>query len=397
MIKNRKKKILIISNYFPPEKGAASNRIFNMANSINVIANSVVSVLCPLPNYPEGKIFSGYRSKLYRTENIEGINVNRIWTYSSNSKNAVLRLISMLSFGIGIWFLLPRYIFKKYDSVIIQSPPLISAYMAIVLFKLIRTKVYLNVSDLWPMSAYELGVISKGKFYSILKWIEKRIYAKADFIIGQSNEIIEHINKFTDVPKLLYRNLPKIEQYKTEELEINKSSSNTKIIYAGLIGAAQGIIDICENVNFIENKTEFHIYGMGNEVNDLKQYLEKNPNKGITFHGALNRDELVSKFHKYDLALIPLKNRIHGAVPSKLFEMISYKIPVVFMGGGEGAKIVSEHNIGCIIAPQDFEGLNVFLKEINRPKILEFKKNINNCINIFSFDKQEKKLIDIFN
>ena len=397
MIENNKNKILIISNYFPPEKGAASNRIFNMANSINSTVNSDVSVLCPLPNYPEGKIFSGYRSKLYKTENIEGINVNRIWTYSSNSKNAILRLISMISFGIGIWLLLPKFIFKKYDKVIIQSPPLVSSYMAIVLFKLIGVKIYLNISDLWPLSAYELGVIGKGKFYSILEWIEKRMYSKADYIVGQSNEIINHVNNFTNVPKLLYRNLPKINNEKFKNLEISNPNRKIKILYAGLIGVAQGIIDICENVNFIDNGFEFHIYGMGNEVNELKEYLISNPNKDIFFHGSLERSKLIQEFDKYDISLIPLKQRIHGAVPSKLFEMISFNIPILFMGGGEGADIVSKYKIGNIVSPNDFEKLNDILKRLDLYKLKEHQNNLVTCRNIFSYKLQEQKLLELFN
>ena len=53
-------RILIISNYFPPEIGAASNRIFLMAKSLKSELIDV-EVACPFPNYPTGKIFPNYK------------------------------------------------------------------------------------------------------------------------------------------------------------------------------------------------------------------------------------------------------------------------------------------------------------------------------------------------
>ncbi len=388
-------KILVISNYFPPEKGAASNRIFNMVNSIQKLDGATVDVLCPIPNYPEGKIFEGYRGKLFLKEIISDINVFRIWTYASNSKNALLRLISMVSFGLGIWLLLPKFLFSKYDKVVIQSPPIISAYFASVLFKLLGVKIYLNISDLWPLSALELGVIKRGKFYTILEWIERKMYSNADYFICQSQEIISHIDKFNDTPKLLYRNLTK------EEVEISgeeqSKSEKIKLFYAGLIGVAQGILDICKNIDFAKHNIEFHVYGMGNEAEALEEFLKENPNRGIYFHGSLSRDMLVKEFYKYDLSLIPLKNRIYGAVPSKLYEMINYNIPVIFMGGGEGASIVESNKIGITIEPNDFLNLNKALKNITVQQITSYRENIENNKGLFSYNMQEEKLLMFIN
>jgi hypothetical protein len=52
--------ILIISNYYPPEKGAAANRIEQLALLLQH-NNYAVSVVCPLANYPKGKLFPEYR------------------------------------------------------------------------------------------------------------------------------------------------------------------------------------------------------------------------------------------------------------------------------------------------------------------------------------------------
>ena len=96
--------ILIITSYFPPEIGAASNRIFHLAEGLQRKKFNV-SVLTPLPNYPTGKVFEGYKKRVKVTSIENDISIHRLWIYASNSKNKLLRLIAMLSYSFSlIWF-----------------------------------------------------------------------------------------------------------------------------------------------------------------------------------------------------------------------------------------------------------------------------------------------------
>ena len=87
--------ILIISNYYPPEKGAAANRIEQLAQKLYQ-KNYNVSVICPLGNYPQGELFEEYKGKFSVTEKRENITVKRLWIYPSVSKNLIIRLLSVL-------------------------------------------------------------------------------------------------------------------------------------------------------------------------------------------------------------------------------------------------------------------------------------------------------------
>ena len=93
--------ILIISNYYPPEKGAASNRIEQLALKLHQ-KNYRVSVICPLGNYPKGALFPEYKRKFSVTEKRENITVKRLWIYPSVSKNLIIRLLSVLSFSLSL-------------------------------------------------------------------------------------------------------------------------------------------------------------------------------------------------------------------------------------------------------------------------------------------------------
>ena len=147
--------ILIISNYYPPEKGAAANRIEQLALKLNQNKYKV-TVLCPLGNYPKGELFPEYKGKFSVTENLQNILVKRMWIYPSNSKNIIKRLLSVLSFSSGLFFYL---LFQKTpQKVVVQSPPLLLSFISVFILSLKRKKIILNVSDLWPLAAIELNV-----------------------------------------------------------------------------------------------------------------------------------------------------------------------------------------------------------------------------------------------
>lgn len=203
-------RILMVTSYFNPEIGAAAARMGHLADGL-AARGAVVDVLAPLPNYPLGKVFDGYRHHIYYKEQIGKHRVYRYKTYNTVSKKPLARAMGMVSFAVVLWcFGFHRRLVKSYDLVIVQSPPLPVAYSAVKLFKgIFRKKVVLNVSDLWPLSAVELGMMKKGSFiFRLFSHMERVIYHDADAIMGQSEEIIEHIKGFEPKKKcFLYRNL----------------------------------------------------------------------------------------------------------------------------------------------------------------------------------------------
>src|SRR5690625_2545831 len=140
-------KVEIVTNYFPPEMGAASNRIHNLALGLQKHGYDV-EVIAPIPNYPLGKIFDSYRGKFKMTEQVEGIKTRRFWIYPTVSGNFLLRLLGMLSFAITLWSDIFHYWKRRPDLMIIQYSPQLVSLSAMLLTKLLPgCKRVLNVSD----------------------------------------------------------------------------------------------------------------------------------------------------------------------------------------------------------------------------------------------------------
>ena len=230
---------IIITNYFPPELGAAANRIYNLSSALNETNN--VSVICPLPNYPTGNIFKGYKYKLFKTETLDGIKVYRNFIYPTTSKNFILRGLGMLSFSVSIWVMLFRWrALKSVDLIIVQNSPLLVSLSSIILFrKVFKKKLVLNVSDIWPDSAKTLEVMSENsRMYKLFKKIEFFNYINSTAIVGQSEEIIKHVSGYVDCPTFLYRNLQPLKSFNSSYSKF----PNFRIVYAGLLGVAQGLM-----------------------------------------------------------------------------------------------------------------------------------------------------------
>lgn len=384
------KDLLIITSYFPPETGAAANRIFHLANGLHK-RNFKVSVITPLPNYPTGKIFKSYRGTFRNTAVEDELTVHRLWIYASNSKHKVIRLFAMLSYSLSlIWYFLFNDIPK---TVIVQSPPLLVAFTCCTFLRSKKRKLILNVSDLWPIAGLELRALKRNFAYTILERIEHSNYKKADLILGQSNEILTHIHSLVpNKSTFLYRNYP---DFNLPKPMTNTKKPNTKIrmVYAGLLGMAQGILRLCQELDY--QGIEFHIYGAGAEQDEIKNYISVHPELPMVYHGELPREVLHQELLQYDLGLIPLRHRIYGSVPSKIFEYAKLGLPMLYFGGGEGETIISEHQLGWVARAGDYNALNTILSNL-RPSSFSaaFKEQIIAAATAhFNFDKQLDALV----
>lgn len=393
------REILIISNYYPPEKGAAANRIEQLALKLNKNKYKV-SVICPLGNYPKGELFPEYKGKFSVTEYRETITVKRLWIYPSVSKNVLVRIISVLSFSLSLFFYL---LFKKTPKkVVVQSPPLLLSFISVFVLSLKNKKIILNISDLWPLAAIELKALKANSFsHKFSLFLERFIYKKASLILGQSNEIITHIHSLYPNKKcFLYRNFP---DHNISKMDLKTEENQPiKIFYAGLLGIAQGVLELCQKVDLKDLNIELHLFGDGAEKLQIEALISSQIASSLFFHGMLERKELHTQLQSFDVAIVPLKTRIFGSVPSKIFEYGSLGLPILYFGGGEGETIVSENNLGWVASVGNYSDLNEKLREISmlsKSGLDEMKKRIfNTAQQKFNLDNQMNDLIkkDVF-
>jgi glycosyltransferase involved in cell wall biosynthesis len=383
MIKEKiQTKIIIITAFFPPEKGAAPYRIFNTAKELKSYGFDV-DVITTLANYPMGKFFKGYKWKLFKNENIGGIQCRRYWFIPSNSNNSFVRVLSMFSYCLSLLFTIPFLLFKNPDIILVQTPPLLPGLTASFISKLIRAKLILNVSDIWPLTAVELGVMKRDSLsFRVFSFFENTMYKLSDAMIAQSNQTHEYLKQKSDVSILLYRNLTKPNCQKL--IDKKDFMAKKRIIYAGLLGFAQGVFNICKNIDFKNLDVEFHIYGDGVERVLIEKYIYHNPECNVFIHQTVTKDEIQEILMSFDATVIPLTTNIHGAFPSKISMAMSAGLPIFFSGDGEGFSFVDKFNLGYVSEAGNLNSLQKNIKEFSKldnEQVKLMKQNIINVVN----------------
>ncbi len=349
-------KIALLTQYYKPEMGAPQNRLYEMVKGL-AENGCEFCVVTAMPNYPTGKIFKPYRHRFSVTEKSDGIEVRRYWLYPSNSKRALPRIFSMLSFAFSSLFAWRFLRQQEIDFLIVESPPLTLALSGFILAKLAGARLITNISDVWPLSAKEMGAIDDGHLYRLLERMEQFVYKKSLFCIGQSSEIVQHLTKSGCREPYLFRNGINPARFTQNAEEHLPQDQYLFIVYAGLLGFAQGIYNLCKAIDFNQLGAEFHIYGAGGEQEALSELVEEHPHRGIFFHGAVSRDEIPAVLSRADVTIIPLALNIFGAVPSKIYESMAAGVPILFSGDGEGARIINSDNVGWVSPPADYEAL----------------------------------------
>jgi glycosyltransferase involved in cell wall biosynthesis len=387
-LNSEKHKTLICTSFYTPEKGAAPHRVTSMSENLF----GSVTVITPLPNYPTGKIFKNQLKWIFKKEKVNDVSVIRYWCLPSNSNSSVLRMFSMIVTSAFAFLTMFRHLLlnRDYSVVIVQTPPLTSALAYVSAARVFRLKVVLNVSDVWPSTAVDLGAMKKGSLsWKLFTLLENYIYQHSTAFLGQSQETIEYLNGKREIPSLLFRNLSPIEND-----SFLPKTGKIRIIYAGLLGVAQDVLAICKNIDYEALNTELHIYGDGNQKNEILT-LDK---KGIVYHEPVSKKEIQRLMANYDFSLIPLRTYIFGAFPSKITAAVASAIPVLFLGEGEGAKLVSELNIGISLKFDEFDSLSEYLisySENREEAARNFYNNLSEAqLKSFDIAKNNQNLIN---
>lgn len=360
-------KIIILTQYFPPEIGAPQNRLFELALRLKK-SGADVTVLTAMPNYPKMEIAEGYKGKWRMKEEMEGIKIIRGWIFVPKSRSIFPRLLNYFSFVFSsFWIGTARL--KKADWLLCESPPLFLGISAFFLSRFKRAKLIFNVSDLWPESAEKLGLVKNKFLLRLSTSLEKFMYRKSALITGQTQGIVENIQ--TRFPKKTVYWLPngvdtsfyKPSNEKNTWRERNGFAENDFIFfYAGIIGHAQGLEVILKSAAILKEnpRAKFVLLGEGPEKKALMELKAELKVDNVHFISAVSKKEMPEIVAAIDVAVIPLKklDLFKGAIPSKIFENLSMEKPLLLGVEGEAKTLfIDEGKTGIFFEPENAESL----------------------------------------
>src|SRR6266850_1183207 len=361
--------LIILSQYYPPEVGAPQTRLSELAR-LMVQKGDSVSVLTAMPNYPTGKIYPGYGG-LFRRECLNGVNIVRTFIYPTQKTDFLRRLTNYFSFVITS-AVLGTFLLKPADVLLVESPPLFLGLSAVWLSFVKRARLIFNVSDLWPESAVELGILRRNSFFHrISSWLESFCYRRSWLITGQSKSIINDIRqRFPDCRTYHLSNGVDTNRFVIAGNERPHQGLNVNghcvVMYAGLHGLAQGlgqVLTAAEDL-FEDHRFRFVLIGDGPEKKMLMGQAALRGLTNVEFQDSRRSDEIPALIAGCDIVLVPLTSYLLGAVPSKLYEAMAGGRPIILVASGEASQIVNEHQAGITVEPGDIRGLVQALKTL---------------------------------
>lgn len=374
-------KILFLTQYFPPEVGAPQNRLYDLAIRLQN-KGADVTVLTAMPNYPRMVLMENYKGKFYFFENLNSLKVHRAYIFVKKSRSLFVRLLNYFSF-VFTSIIIGIFKIDKQDYIFCESPPLFLGISALILTKIKKAKLIFNVSDLWPESAEKLGLVSNKFLLNISTILEEYLYNKSQLIAGQTQGIIKNISTRFPVKTIYWLkngiDTKLFENISNHQWRIEKGFTNDDflVLYAGILGYAQGLDTVLYAANALRNVSiiKFIILGDGPEKerlknlsNDLKLnnviYLDPEPKENMPFITA-----------SINASVIPLKklDLFKGAIPSKIFEILASKKPILLGVEGEAKDLfITKGKCGLSFIPENAEDLAKNILELyNSPSLAE--------------------------
>ena len=393
-------KLLILTQYYPPEIGAPQNRLHELAVRLKA-AGMEIDVLTALPNYPRMEIMNGYENRKNRYEEIDGIPIHRSWIYVTKSKGIFSRLLIYFSFVWSSYWKGRKM--KKYDYLLVESPPLFLGYSAMVLSKKLNAKLIFNVSDLWPESAEKLGIVNNKIALNLAYKLEAKCYKQAFLITGQTQGIVDDIcTRFPDKKVYWLPNGVDVSFYNPSQIQPGNfrerngfSQEEILFFYGGIIGHAQGLEVILNAANLLRDSSsiQFVLQGSGPEKETLIALMQSLNLTNVHFLEPVSKIEMPAILKSIDVALVPLKNLplFKGAIPSKVFEALAMEVPLLLGVDGEARNhFIEKGKAGLFFQPENAEELAkqaLFLSE-NLVERLEMGKNARRYVTE-NFDREK--------
>lgn len=363
-------RILYLTQWFDPEPNIVKGPDFVRALEI---AGYDVTVVTGFPNYPTGKIYPGYKLRMYQRESLGGVSVKRLPLYPSHSRSSLGRAMNFLSFFLSaLVYISLRG--GRYDLVYVYHPPITVGLAAAIVGRIRRLPFILDIQDLWPDTVLESEMSGTARMSVILDKVCGFVYRHSSAIIVQSQGIKSI---------LIQRNVPEeklsvVHNWADESallkpVKIWQATSTEKpflFLYGGNLGRMQALGHLIEAAKLgaeLGGNFELIILGDGVEASALRQLKARIQAHNVTFLPRVSRLEARDMFAAADVLVLNLANKglLAATVPSKMQFYLACGKPILAGVKGETADILNQSGAAEVVEPENIELMAQAMKRMS--------------------------------
>jgi colanic acid biosynthesis glycosyl transferase WcaI len=368
-------RIGVLSQWFSPETGAAAVP--------GVLARALaerghdIQVLTGFPNYPDGKLASGYRVQRRLDEHGgPGVAIRRVALYPSHSSTIGGRFLNFSSFALSA-SLSGVNVLRDMDAIWVYNSPATVGLPSLLASAHNGPPHLMHIMDLWPDSILFSGLV-KGRTYDAAArilgaWCDltyRRASAIACTTEGAVNLLIQRgvpETKLHYIPVWTDESVYFPRPYDLELAEDLHVTGDFTILYAGNLGGAQGLehfLEVCYRVRDLTG-LKVLIAGSGTSDFELRRQANSMQLENVQFLGRWPTEDMGRLLSISDLNLVSLRDTPLAAItmPSKLPAILASGRAVLARANGEVARIVRESGAGFVAKQDNVAGLENAVRE----------------------------------
>lgn len=355
-------RILYVSQYFPPEMGAPSARVSQLARHWCEMGHDA-RVLTGFPHHPGGRVYDGYRGRFWTgfdREQYHGVTVYRTWLYPAANRGVVRRSASYASFCLSAAL---RGVLLDFtpDVVIGTSPQLLCAQAASWIARNKNARFVFEVRDLWPESLAAVGARgTDSRLYHALDRVAQNLYRRAWKTVVVTDEFERRLlTRGLDPARLaVVKNGVDTEMFRPDVAPASRLELAGKFVvsYIGTFGMAHSVGTILRAAELLRPRQDIHflIIGNGAERDNLLRQSRESRLDNVTFLGQQPWEAIPSFLTLSNACIVHLARSplFESVLPSKMFEIMAAARPVVLGVRGEAARLLSEARAGVTCEPE---------------------------------------------
>ncbi|WP_369987518.1 glycosyltransferase family 4 protein [Pseudomonas xanthosomatis] len=300
--------------------------------------------------------------RLLRRERHGAVQVIRMFTYTQLHRSYLGRLLSFISFSITAP--LGLMCAGRPDVVLASSPPIFPMFSVWLVCKLRGIPLVLEVRDLWPASAVQMGILRNRQLIGIMAWMERLLYDQAQRIVTLTHGIRDDIHgrgwpaeRLEVITCGIDRGMLYPDPQAGAGLRREYGWEGRRIVlYMGAMGEANNLDVLLDAARHCENRDVlFLLVGDGMRRRDIQRRIAETGLANVELCEPVAKNQVRHWICAADLCVVTLQDiaLFGGAIPTKLLDYMACGRPVLCGVRGEAAQIVCQADAGLTFAPND--------------------------------------------
>ncbi|HEO69804.1 MAG TPA: glycosyltransferase WbuB [Candidatus Hydrogenedentes bacterium] len=368
-------RILLLTQYFPPEFGAAAARNSEHAQAW-AEAGHEVEVCTGFPNYPVGVIPKEYHGKLFTREEGEGYVAHRSWIYATPNRVVWKRALASLSFMVSAFFC-GLFRCKRPDVIVASSGPFFVGPLGYLLSVFKRAPFVFEVRDILPQQAVDVGMIHNRLLIKVLYTIEEFLYRRAlgvvtvadasrKALVGRGFDERKFFTVENGIREDVFEPCPKEGPIREEF----GWQGRFVAMYIGAHGVSQGLYTLLEVAERLREDAEvlFVFVGDGADKAGMQVWVEQHGLTNVVFLPLQPKERVALCYAAADVCFVPLRKGAYFTIniPSKIFEIMACERPIILGAEGQARAILDAAGAGIAVEAENPEAYADALERLRK-------------------------------